>query len=109
MHIPFQALIEQVTGYAIVVLDTEGIIRSWNAGARTLTGYTTREALGRPLSTMLDEVLVNKAVQTGQVTMECWLRRKTGQPLWTRNVVQMVTTERGGRSLCWMCQDPFVT
>jgi len=108
MEIPFQALVEQITDYAIVVLDAEGIIRSWNAGAGAITGYTAHEALGRPLSTLLDEPLVAKAVKTGRASTQCWLNRKTGRPLWTQNVIQMVEPERGGApTLCWTCQDPF--
>lgn len=108
MKIPFQALVEQMSDYAIVVLDTEGIIRSWNAGARAITGYTAREALGRPLSAMLDESFVNEAVKTGRASTQCWLQRKKGRPLWTRNVVQRVAPTRGGApTLCWTCQDPF--
>lgn len=110
MQTTFQALAEQITDYAIVLLDTEGVIRSWNAGARGITGYTAREALGRPLSTLLDTGLVDKAVKTGRAATECWLTRKSGDPLWTRNTVQLVTPAGGGTaSLCWICQDPFDT
>lgn len=105
---PYHALVEQITDYAIVVLDTEGIIRSWNAGARAITGYTEREALGRPLATLVDEDLVAQAVKTGRASTQCWLARKAGRPRWTQNIVQVMKPGRGGeRSLCWLCHDPF--
>jgi PAS domain S-box-containing protein len=108
MKLPFQALIEQITGHAIVIVDTDGIIQSWNAGARAITGYTDREALGRPLSAFVGDSLVREAVKAGHASAQCWLARKGGAPLWTRNVVQVVSEESGGaRALCWMCQDPF--
>jgi PAS domain S-box-containing protein len=107
MQIPFQALIEQINEYAIVVLDAEGTIRSWNAGARAITGYTEREALGRPLTTLLGESLVDEALEAGQAVKQCWLRRKDAEPLWTRNVVQVVSAADGAAALCWLCQDPF--
>ena len=109
MKIPFQALVEQISDYAIVALDAEGIVRSWNAGARALTGYTEREAVGRPLSSFLQEDLVGKAVKAGRASMQCWLNRKGGRALWTENVVQTVTAGPGAPSLCWVCQDPFNT
>jgi PAS domain-containing protein len=46
MKIPFQTLIDQISDYAIVVLDAQGIVKSWNAGAREITRYTEGEALG---------------------------------------------------------------
>ncbi|HUQ09041.1 MAG TPA: PAS domain-containing protein [Steroidobacteraceae bacterium] len=107
MKIPFQALVDQISDYAIVVLDTEGVVQSWNAGARAITGYTEREAVGRPLSEFLQEDLVAKAMKAGRASMQCWLMRKNGRALWTENVVQMVDAERGGTALGWICQDPF--
>lgn len=107
MEISFQAMVEQISDYAIVVLDTQGIVRSWNAGAREITGYTEREAVGRRLSEFLQEDLVSEAVKAGRAAMQCWLTRKSGKALWTDNVIQTVSAERGGTSLCWVCQDPF--
>jgi PAS domain S-box-containing protein len=109
MKIPFHALVDQISDYAIVVLDTGGIVQSWNAGARAITGYTEREAVGRPLTAFLQEDLAAKAVQAGKASTQCWLLRKGGKALWTANVVQTVTAERGATSLCWVCQDPFNT
>lgn len=105
--ISFKAIVEQIGDYGIVVLDASGIVRSWNAGARAITGFNEQEALGRPLTAFLNEDLVAKAVKSGRASMQCWLERKGGRPLWTANVVQTVTGDRGATSLCWMCQDPF--
>jgi len=110
MKIPFQSLIEQITGYAIVILDVDGTIRSWNAGASALTGYTAREAVGRSLSAFLGDRVVNAALKAGHASTQCWLLRKGGERRWTRNVVQRLKTDSGGApALCWMCQDPFDT
>jgi PAS domain S-box-containing protein len=110
MKNPFQGLIEQITDYAIVILDVDGTIRSWNAGAREITGYTEHEALGRPLSALLRESLVGEAVTSGYAAAQCWLMRKDGGRRWTQNVVQRVGADGAGApALCWMCQDPFDT
>ena len=41
-----QLLIDSVIDYAIYVLDLEGRVASWNAGAERLKGYTAGEILG---------------------------------------------------------------
>jgi two-component system CheB/CheR fusion protein len=110
MKIPFKTLIEQITGHAIVILDAEGIIQSWNAGAREITGYSAREAVGRSLAMLLGERVAGEVMKAGNATMQCWLTRKQGEPVWTRNVVQRVGADDGkAAALCWMCQDPFDT
>ncbi len=42
---------------AIVLADSEGIIRFWNAGAARIFGYSAEEALGRSLDLMIPENL----------------------------------------------------
>ncbi len=39
-------LINQVSDYAICMLDHDGIVRSWNEGAHALYGHTSEEAIG---------------------------------------------------------------
>ena len=39
---------------AVVATTAEGIVLYWNGGAETLFGYTSSEALGRPL----DDIVV---------------------------------------------------
>src|SRR5438874_2605709 len=46
----FRALIQGVTDYAIYLLDSDGVIISWNAGALQILGYEARELLGEPFS-----------------------------------------------------------
>ncbi len=49
--ISFQLLVDAVTDYAICMLDTEGRIIGWNAGAEHITGWAGDEILGRHFST----------------------------------------------------------
>ena len=46
----FQLLVESVTDYAIYMLDPEGRVVTWNAGAERLKGYKAEEVLGRNYS-----------------------------------------------------------
>src|SRR5882757_8834981 len=43
----FRLLVEGVVDYAIYMLDPDGTIASWNAGARRIKGYQAREVVGR--------------------------------------------------------------
>ena len=42
----FSLLLNSVTDYAIYMLDTAGVLRTWNAGGRRIKGYTNREIVG---------------------------------------------------------------
>src|SRR5262245_65874546 len=46
----FHMLVDGVTDYAIVLLDSEGRVLTWNVGAERMTGYRAEEAIGRPIS-----------------------------------------------------------
>src|SRR5678815_6095742 len=46
--------IVDVSRDAIIGVTTEGVIMSWNRGARGIYGYTSKEALGSPISILFD-------------------------------------------------------
>ena len=39
-------LVDSVQEYAILVLDPQGHVLTWNAGAEKITGYTAAESIG---------------------------------------------------------------
>ena len=43
----FRMLVESVTDYAILMLDPEGRVVSWNAGAERIKGYRASEIVGQ--------------------------------------------------------------
>jgi len=47
---PFGLLVESVSDYAIVMLDPEGRVVTWNRGAERLVGYSRAEIIGRHAS-----------------------------------------------------------
>jgi PAS domain S-box-containing protein len=47
-----QLFVDDLTDYAIVTLDVNGTVLTWNAGARDLLGYTSNEVIGRRLSNL---------------------------------------------------------
>ena len=46
----FRLLVESVKDYAIVMLDPEGHVASWNAGAERIKGYRPEEIIGKHFS-----------------------------------------------------------
>ncbi len=52
----YRAIVES-TPDAVVYADAEGIIRLWNAGAGTMFGYTSEEAIGQSLDLIIPERL----------------------------------------------------
>ena len=42
-----QHILDSIKDYAIITLDGDGCVASWNRGAERLLGYTEEEALGR--------------------------------------------------------------
>src|SRR5215510_1721403 len=56
--------IVDVSRDAIIGVTTEGVIMSWNRGARGIYGYTSKEALGSPISMLFD---YNKSQQANSL------------------------------------------
>jgi PAS domain S-box-containing protein len=57
-----QLFVDDLTDYAMIVLDANGAVLTWNAGARALLGYTSKEIVGRRLS----ELYTKSDVLTGK-------------------------------------------
>ena len=51
----FRLLVESVQDYAIYLLDTNGVIRSWNVGAERLKGYRGDEIIGQSFARFFTE------------------------------------------------------
>src|ERR1700748_3528096 len=51
----FRLLVQSVTDYAIYMLDVDGHVASWNAGAQRIKGYAPEEIIGRHFSNFYTE------------------------------------------------------
>ncbi len=98
-------LVESVLDYAIFMLDVDGYVATWNAGAEKIKGYTAEEIVGRHFSTFYPEEdiaadkprwLLEVAAKVGRVEDEGWRVRKDGSRFWA-NVV--ITALRDGSGL----------
>ena len=87
----FRLLVEAVTDYAIYMLDPNGIVTSWNAGAERIKGYKASEILGRSFATFYEEAdrkagvpqrVLAIAGRDGKFQAEGWRVRKDGTRFW---------------------------
>jgi PAS domain S-box-containing protein len=100
----YRALVENVGGHAIFMLDPDGIITEWTEGARRVKGYEAEEAVGRHFSMFYTpeeiasgepERLLDEAVREGRVEREAWRVRKDGRRIWANEVVTAVRDAEG--------------
>src|ERR1700709_743238 len=98
-------LVGQVLDYAIIALDPQGVIESWNLGAERLKGYTTQEAIGRSFAMFYSEDdrgsglplrLLAEARDRGRVEHTGWRLRKDSTRFWGDVVITALHDELGG-------------
>jgi PAS domain S-box-containing protein len=86
-EIPFRRLIDAVTDYAIISLDANGLVTSWNSGAERLTSYAAEEIIGQHVGRLhLKEDVecgklaedLRRAAAEGHMKEEGWRVRKDG-------------------------------
>src|SRR5277367_3303155 len=46
----FRMLVENMKDYAIIILDTAGLVSSWNPGSEIILGYRSNEIIGQHFS-----------------------------------------------------------
>ena len=87
----WRQLVQSMQDYAALsLLDAQGRITTWNAGAERFTGYRAEEVLGQPLALMYPEGHRDEAAQhlraaeqAGRFSAEGWrVRRKAPTPFW---------------------------
>lgn len=99
-----QLLINAVVDYAIYMIDLDGYVRTWNAGAMRLKGYSSDEIIGRHFSDFYTEEdraagLPQKALatarETGRFHGEGWRIRSDGTRFWALVVIDAIKDESG--------------
>ena len=92
----YRLLVENAREYAIFIMDPEGRVITWNAGAQRLTGYSEREALGQTGDLIYVEedrkedpfhAEMDFAIRNGTAPDERWRRRKDGSRFWSSGVL----------------------
>lgn len=96
---PYFQMIEQIEEYAVIRLDIDGNIKSWNKGAELLHKYSAGEVLEKNASIFhssddrasdLFNKILKDALKNGEASKECWRVRKNGDEFWSRVVVNIL-------------------
>jgi PAS domain S-box-containing protein len=96
--------VDSVQDYAIFLLDPNGHIASWNAGARRFKGYEDHEIIGQHFSVFYPEhdKIADKpgrelkdAIKYGRVEDEGWRVRKDGTQFWASVVITALYDNSG--------------
>ena len=97
-------LIDAVVDYAIYMIDPEGIVVSWNAGAARIKGYDEAEILGAHFSRFYTpgdrqdgtpQRALRTAIEEGRFEGEGWRVRKDGSHFWSHVVIDPIRDPQG--------------
>jgi PAS domain S-box-containing protein len=97
-------LVANIRDYAIYMLNPDGNVVSWNAGAERFKGYAAQEILGRHFSqfhTAEDQAagIPGRALDTakaeGKFECEGWRVRKDGKRFWAHVVIDAIRDRDG--------------
>jgi PAS domain S-box-containing protein len=100
----FRLLVESVVDYGIFMLDLDGRISSWNAGAQRMNGYTAHEIIGQHFSIFYpqEDIAAGKcerelevAESVGRFEEEGWRLRKDGSRFWANVVITAIRNAAG--------------
>ena len=103
-ELQFKELVSGVVDYAIYMLDVDGNIASWNAGAERIKGYSKSEAIGQHFSMFYTpedrekgtpQHALTVAATLGKYESEAWRVRKDGQRFWASVVIDAIYDETG--------------
>ena len=99
-----KALLESAIDYAIISIDLDGLVTSWNEGARRILEWTEDEMVGRPASlffTLEDRQLgipqaeMQAALHHGRGNDERWHQKKDGSRFWANGEMMPLQDENG--------------
>jgi PAS domain S-box-containing protein len=100
----FRLMVEGVLDYAILMVDLDGRVETWNAGAERFTGYQPAEIIGQQLSVLYtaEDVALGKperelatAAAEGRFEDEGWRVRKDGTRFWANAVITGLRAQDG--------------
>ena len=99
----FRILVKSVKEYAIFMIDPEGVIKTWNEGARYIKGYNADEIIGKHVSIFYTKEDIKKglvaenlqmAKERGSFEDEGWRVRKDGTVFWADVIITACYNEQ---------------
>jgi PAS domain S-box-containing protein len=99
-----QRMITEIQDYAIILLDIDGTILTWNAGAEKIKGYTEHEIIGQNFRIFympqdrqagLPEQLIAQAIKEGRATHIGRRVKKGGTIFWGSILITALHDDNG--------------
>ena len=103
-ELQFRMLVQGVRDYAIYMLDTQGKVTNWNAGAQAIKGYAEHEIVGEHFSRFYreedrargaPEEALATALREGKFEAEAWRVRKDGSLFWAHVLIDPIYNDAG--------------
>jgi PAS domain S-box-containing protein len=100
----FRLLVETVHDYAIFILDPQGYVATWNAGAERMKGYKAEDIIGQHFSVFYPQEMLDRgwpahelktARAEGRFEDEGWRLRKDGSRFWANVVITALRDASG--------------
>ncbi|HET7910928.1 MAG TPA: MASE1 domain-containing protein, partial [Pseudolabrys sp.] len=97
-------LLTGLRDYAIYMLDLDGHVRSWNAGAEQIKGYRADEIVGQHFRKFyteddraqnVPERALEIAIREGKYESEGWLLRKDGSRFYANELIETIRNDMG--------------
>lgn len=104
LHQLHQQMIREIQDYAIILLDVDGTILTWNKGAQSIKGYKEEEIVGqnfrifylpRDREEKLPEKLIDLAIKEGRARHIGRRVRKDGTTFWGSILITALHDEDG--------------
>jgi PAS domain S-box-containing protein len=101
---PFELLVRSIVDYAIYMLNPDGHVSSWNAGAERIKGFVAEEIVGKHFSVFytvedrgagVPKKVLETARNEGRFEGEGWRVRKDGTRFWASVVVDAIRDDKG--------------
>lgn len=100
----YRLMIDNVKDYAIFLLDPQGNVKTWNAGAEYIKGYSADQIIGRSFSTFYPqediesgkpEKILRQAAIEARAEDEGWRVRKDGSRFWAHVIITALYNASG--------------
>lgn len=111
----FHLMTASVLDYAIIMLDPQGRVRTWNAGAERITGLSEAAIVGRDFASfyIADDVRSDRPTRTlqaataqGRFAEDVWLVRGEGTAFWASVVMTPLRSVDGDLTgFCMIARD----
>jgi PAS domain S-box-containing protein len=100
----FRMLVESAKDFAIFYVDSRGLVKTWNAGAERMLGWSEQEIVGQSgallftpedRAAFVPDAELRQAEETGRATDERWHLRKDQSRFWASGVTARIDGPSG--------------